>query len=113
VIFCSRIPGCLNFELVSGKYRGEVVYISANRIDFIIHNLGFGDTTSTTLAFHYDKLRSLISAATHLPEFAVARMKDSELVQIAKRYYGIAFELEFYVHDNGTYIDLHRFHAVK
>ena len=110
MIFVSKIP---NYVLQSGVYRGEVVYVSDDRIDFVIHNVGFGDTVSTTLSFHYEKLRSLISAATQLPAYAVEWMKDESIVRIAKRYYGIPFELEFYVHDKGSQVDLHRFKAIE
>lgn len=109
MIFCSKFMS----NLPAGKYRGEVVYISDDRIDFVIYNLGFGDTVSSTVSFHHDKLRSMISAVTLLPEFAVAWMKDEDLVKICKRYYGIALELEFYVHDKGTQVDLQRFDNVK
>ena len=110
MIFITKIP---NYQLESGVYRGELVYISEDRIDFIIHNLGFGDTVSSTVSFHYEKLRSLIMACTGLPAYAVEWMKDESLVRIAKRYMKIPLELEFYVHDQGSQVDLHRFRSIE
>ena len=97
-------------KLESGNYQGEVLNISDDTITFILYNLGFGTTQSSNLDFHYKKLKNMIVLFSGLPEYAIEWIPDENLIAIAKRFIGKPANLEFYHHEAGTQLDLHKFH---